>query len=118
MKDVSNDNFVYQSDFDTNGICYAFGSDFGTKEWRNPMEQGLITVDSHGWHDGTCQAKQVVARVSRNDKLYNCTTNNQNGYIRIAFSNASIQPTAYTWRHDAHHTSHHPRNWNFEGSND
>eukprot|EP01083_Nonionella_stella_P100196 282275_1 len=116
MKDVSNDNFVYQSDFDTNGICYAFGSDFGTKEWRNPMEQGLITVDSlHGWY-GSSQAKRVVARDGGTSR--NCTTNNRNGYIRIAFSNASIQPTAYTWRHDAHHTSHHPRNWNFEGSND
>eukprot|EP01083_Nonionella_stella_P049342 131527_1 len=114
MKDVrGRRDFVYQSDFDTNGICYALGTDFGTKEWQNPMEQGLVTVDSlHGW--GTGEAKGVVARVIS----YNYAPDQENGYIRISFTNASIQPTAYTWRHTAFNSSHYPRNWNFEGSND
>eukprot|EP01083_Nonionella_stella_P316879 1151325_1 len=72
MKDVRDDgirrrddenvrNFVYSSDFDRNGICCALGTHFGTKQWRNPMELGLITVhSSSGWEYG--QAKQVVAR--------------------------------------------------------
>eukprot|EP01083_Nonionella_stella_P316877 1151316_1 len=62
MKDVSEGrDFVYSSDFDRNGICCALGTHFGTKQWRNPMELGLITVhSSSGWEYG--QAKQVVAR--------------------------------------------------------
>eukprot|EP01083_Nonionella_stella_P271788 921307_1 len=38
--------FVYESDFDTNGICYAIGSNYGQKQFTNPHTQGLITVKS------------------------------------------------------------------------
>eukprot|EP01083_Nonionella_stella_P147660 466309_1 len=78
------------------------------------MERGLITVHSStGWESG--EAKQVVAREVNGA---NNTNNKENGRIVICFKNGSIQPTAYTWRHDAYHNSHYPRNWDFEGSND
>eukprot|EP01083_Nonionella_stella_P030463 83482_1 len=114
MKDVDDSrHFIYQFDFDTNGICYAFATHFGTKQWHNPMEDGAITVDSlHGWYTG--EAKQVLARKVN---CGNCTKNKENGYIRICFNNGSVQPTAYTWRHDTCRGGY-PRNWDFEGSND
>eukprot|EP01083_Nonionella_stella_P005316 15363_1 len=77
------------------------------------MDLCLITVhSSNGWEDG--EAKQVVAREG-ND--YNCTNDEENVSIVICFNNGSIQPTAYTWRHDAYHSCY-PRNWDFSGSND
>eukprot|EP01083_Nonionella_stella_P141939 438233_1 len=124
MKDVRDDgirrrddenvgNFVYSSDFDRNGICCALGTHFGSKQWRNPMELSLITVhSSNGWLYG--QAKQVVAREVNGD---NCTWSNENVSIVICFNNGSIQPTAYTWRHDTL-SGFYPVNWDFSGSND
>eukprot|EP01083_Nonionella_stella_P166336 555881_1 len=111
MKDVRDDgirrrddenvrNFVYSSDFDRNGICCALGTHFGTKQWRNPMELGLITVHSSNEVNG-----------------FNHTYNEENVSIVICFNNGSIQPTAYTWRHDTLGDGY-PRNWDFSGSND
>eukprot|EP01083_Nonionella_stella_P196645 723362_1 len=39
-------DIVHSWDFEGKcyGICYALGTHFGTKQWRNPMELGLITV--------------------------------------------------------------------------
>eukprot|EP01083_Nonionella_stella_P074409 201855_1 len=109
MKDVCDDDgrdFVYQSDFDTNGICYALCTNFGTKQWQNPMELGLITVDAlHGWELG--KAEQVVAR-EVNDGNY--TKGKKNDYISICFKNCTIQPTHYTWRQDTYNGDY-PRNW-------
>eukprot|EP01083_Nonionella_stella_P231150 816498_1 len=117
MKDLNKKekvrDFVYSSDFDSNGICCALGTHFVTKQWRNPMELGLITVhSSNGWWYG--QAKQVVAR-EVND--WNCTNSKENVSIVMCFNNGSIQPTAYTWRHDTL-SAWYPRNWDFSGSND
>eukprot|EP01083_Nonionella_stella_P196643 723358_1 len=90
MKDVCDGkDFVYSSDFDRDGICYALGTHFGTEQWRNPMERGLITVhSSNGWQQG--QAKQVVAREVNGA---NNTNNKENGRIVICFKTGSIQPT-------------------------
>eukprot|EP01083_Nonionella_stella_P185459 676287_1 len=78
------------------------------------MEQGLVTVYSlHGW--GCCGAKGVVARDATS--CGNHTSNTQNGHISISFTNASIKPTSYTWRHDGN-GGYYPRNWDLEASND
>eukprot|EP01083_Nonionella_stella_P182713 658098_1 len=47
--------FVYESDFDTNGICYAIGCNDGQKQFSNPHNQGLITIKSSKWSSGTVE---------------------------------------------------------------
>eukprot|EP01084_Bolivina_argentea_P173981 301367_1 len=34
--------FVYESDYDKNGICYFLGCNFGKEQWVNPAERGLV----------------------------------------------------------------------------
>ena len=46
---VSEKDFVYESDYDGNGVVYWVGTKYGTeKEWKNPSQRGLIKVDSSG----------------------------------------------------------------------
>ena len=46
----SEKEFVYERDYDGNGIIHWVGTKYGTeKEWQNPSERGLIKVDSSGW---------------------------------------------------------------------
>ena len=32
-------SLVYESDFDDNGLIYLLGTDFKSKEWKNPAEK-------------------------------------------------------------------------------
>merc|ERR1712154_246125 len=49
--------FVYESDYDGNGVVYWVGTKYGTeKEWQNPSKRGLIRVDSSGWGRGSVDA--------------------------------------------------------------
>eukprot|EP01083_Nonionella_stella_P170362 579596_1 len=52
FKTLSHKAFVYVSDFDTNGICYAIGSNYGQKQFSNPHTQGLIIIKSSRWANG------------------------------------------------------------------
>eukprot|EP01083_Nonionella_stella_P107324 310704_1 len=45
FKTLSPKRFVYKSDFDRNGICYAIGS-IGNKQFCNPHTQGLVRINS------------------------------------------------------------------------
>eukprot|EP01083_Nonionella_stella_P060559 158105_1 len=108
--------FVYQSDFDTNGILYALGSSYGDEEWSNPAVKGFVTVTSNGWHYGNDNILNVVGRKFKGSC---CTKNVAHSWFCVDFgANIKIKPSAYTLRHDAHGAGHVIRTWNFEGSND
>eukprot|EP01084_Bolivina_argentea_P110829 197829_1 len=106
-------HFVYQSDFDTNGICYALGSNYGKNAWQNPSDQGLINVTaSTKWNNGS--KKDIVSRTS----VGNSNTDSVvNGWIMIDFTKLTIKPTAYSLR-ASDINGHFLRTWNLEGSQD
>eukprot|EP01083_Nonionella_stella_P166120 554419_1 len=113
FKTLSHKVFVYESDFDTNGICYAIGTNYGEKQFSNPHTQGLTTFNSSKWDQG--RVEQILGRV---EQPFNCYSDNiQNAWFSIDFgANMKVKPTHYTLRHSGQ-ASHYLRTWNFEGSN-
>eukprot|EP01083_Nonionella_stella_P309779 1098337_1 len=105
--------FVYESDFDTNGVCYAIGSNYGQKEFTNPHSEGLITINAVRWNGG--KAEQILGRV---EQSFACNSNAiENSWFSVDFgANVMVKPTHYTLRHD-NNNDHFLRSWNFEGSN-
>eukprot|EP01083_Nonionella_stella_P159536 520522_1 len=103
--------FVYESDFDTNGICYAIGSNFGQKEFSNPHHQGLITMKSSKWGCVNEVFEQILGRV---EKPFGCYSDGyENSWFSVNFgANVKIKPTHYTLRHGTGN-SHYLRMWNF-----
>eukprot|EP01084_Bolivina_argentea_P316733 549097_1 len=95
-------DFIYSSDFDKNGICYALG---GRRE---------IDVRAE-WNYGT--GESILRRNAKSSFKHNSTRNNKNGAIYIDFKSKLIAPTAYSWRHDGV-ACDYPLNWNFEASID
>eukprot|EP01084_Bolivina_argentea_P105421 188770_1 len=108
--------FVYESDFDVNGICYAIGSNYGQKQFSNPHTQGLVTVKSSKWYSGNKPVEQILGRVE--EPFYCFSENIQNSWFSVDFgANVKIKPTHYTLRHSGKWSGHYLRMWNFEGSN-
>eukprot|EP01083_Nonionella_stella_P287536 978778_1 len=120
--DQKYESFVYQSDFDTNGICYYLATNNNQRQWTNPADQGVIAVTSSGMSSGTHNKF-----LDREATLENFTNNTANQWFCVDFgAKLRIKPTAYTLRKDTYNPvqSGNPkqagyiRNWNFEGSND
>eukprot|EP01083_Nonionella_stella_P195932 721256_1 len=107
--------FVYQSDFDTNGICYALGTTFGQNEWTNPAQLKLINVKASKPKQDSKPINCVVGR-----SLVRCLTDfDESASITIHFGKRlKIKATHYTLRHFESRDTEALRNWNFEGSND
>ena len=112
--------FVYQSDFDNHGLCYALGSNFGKKAWANPATAGLVTV-TPSKKKGDSQSMDAVCGRS----TVRCVTDvgadadGQRPWITIDFSKSGkIAPTHYTLRHYISWNIEALRSWVLEASND
>eukprot|EP01083_Nonionella_stella_P069682 185914_1 len=85
--------FVYESDFDTNGICYAIASNYGQKPFSNPHDQGLITIKSSEWamYLYSKPVEQILGRVEIPFGCYSeCS---QNSWFSVDFgANVKIKP--------------------------
>eukprot|EP01083_Nonionella_stella_P122150 367356_1 len=102
--------FVYESDFDTNGICYAIGSNYGQKQFTNPHTQGLITVKSSKWHPSYHPVEQILGRVEQ--PFYCYSDGIRNSWFSVDFgANVKIKPTHYTLRHSGSYSSNYLRMW-------
>eukprot|EP01083_Nonionella_stella_P188595 695489_1 len=75
--------FVYKSDFDRNGICYAIGSNYGQKQFSNPHTQGLVTVKSSKWCSGWKPVEQILGRVEQ--PFYCYSSDIQNSWFSVDF---------------------------------
>eukprot|EP01084_Bolivina_argentea_P180847 312417_1 len=140
-------NFIYESNYDRNGICYFLGTHFGSQQWRNPAYRGAITLNCNtGWASGclydmlertpryslTCHAKKEEIKL-RNDNYYQYLKDmkernecKQNICITIDFgSKLRITPNCYTLMVSSarrmvssSHVFGYLRYWNLEASND
>ena len=110
----SDREFVYENDYDGNGVVYWVGTKYGTeKKWKNPSKRGLIRVDSSGW--GTDNIDAMVAKEACREFSENIV----GAWASIEFvDGVTVRPTKYTLSHET--ASHYLclRSWVFEGSND
>eukprot|EP01084_Bolivina_argentea_P142516 250370_1 len=112
---VTNDkDFIYESDFDTNGILYALGTGFGSKEYTLPLD--IVKVEtcfimSNGGHE--------AAFIGQQDKSTIATkTNVPSPWYSVDFVVFKIKPTRYSLRYCCDFGRQRPLNWEFQGSND
>eukprot|EP01083_Nonionella_stella_P080141 220057_1 len=115
--DFNEKAFVYEHDYDTNGIVYFLGTNFGEEQWENPSERGLIALNSlSGWNAGS--VNDMVGRTCNQSWSYHKTENN---WITIDFGEKlKVKPTGYTLQYSNNEGAceWYLRNWNLEGSND
>ena len=111
--------FIYQSDFDNNGICHFFGTNFSTEPWQNPVDRGLIKIEVYPkyWTSfGRVYGKDsdVLSR-----KTVNCWVHGkENNWFCIIFpDNIKITPNKYSLKHSSGGYNQVLRNWNIWGSN-
>jgi len=104
--------FVYRSDFDTNGVICWLGTELGTKSFENPSLSGKVKVARSS--DGSGQAKDAI---NREPATYTSTNYGSGQWYSFNISPHSLIPTHYTLRHDASDGGF-IRNWVFQGSND
>eukprot|EP01083_Nonionella_stella_P080144 220064_1 len=116
-QDFEEKAFVYEHDYDTNGIVYFLGTNFGEEQWENPSERGLIALNSlSGWNAGS-----VNDMVGRTCNQSFSKTSAENNWIAIDFGEKlKVKPTGYTLQYSNNEGAceWYLRNWNLEGSND
>eukprot|EP01083_Nonionella_stella_P174299 603837_1 len=117
-QDFEEKAFVYEHDYDTNGILYFLGTNYGIGQWRNPAERGLIAIsllDDTDFIVGSIN--DMVGRTCT--QTY--TNENEHNWVAIDFgAKLKIKPTGYTLQYGNTRggCEWYLRNWNFEGSND
>jgi len=117
--------FVYERDYDGNGIVHWVGTMYGEEEWKNPSERGLINVESSKWANGSveamvankaCNAYSASASINRR---VNRKTHREHSWASVEFvGGVMVRPTKYTLSHRTGSASHYLRSWVFEGSCD
>ena len=112
--------FIFESDFDENGIMYYLGTSYiyGKNEWINPVTKRL-EMKSSEWEGG--DINDIVGRTFP-DGCHSWTVSNSWFSIELS-DELKINVMSYSLRHDdndpnGNYMSNFLRNWNFEGSND
>ena len=104
--------FVYQSDFDDNGIIHWLGTNRGTSSWMNPADRGLVVVDGTKKASNGLDYKHVLGK-----QVVRCATDGvERAYITIDLKNVYVKPTKYSLRHYASHDTEALRTWELHGS--
>ena len=106
--------YVYQSDFDHNGIIYNLSTDNGTKPFTNAAIAGKVVVQASSLMPDSAPISDFVDR-----KVVRLVTKPQpDSWMMIDFINKAVIPTHYSLRHYSTWDVEALRNWNLEGSND
>lgn len=108
---------TYQSDGDTNGVCYWIGTNYGTEAWVNPHAAERVVVSKSGASNADLNfVERMVDRIA-ND----VGTNNQpNSWIKIDLGITNkLTINYYSLRgRTGQYNDNYPRNWKLQGSND
>lgn len=98
-------NFVYESDFDTNGILYYIGTDFGVKDCHeNPYDTGKILIQAtSGYYnitgsscDGRNTLSDILQRTQYDSRVCCTATGNDNNFFILDFQDISVFTTHVT----------------------
>eukprot|EP01083_Nonionella_stella_P159539 520531_1 len=108
--------FVYESDFDENGIVYGLATEWGALPWHNPALNGWISMKSSNVQE---DSKPVSALVGRQTIRFLCDGYElKTAWFSLDFAELRICPTYYTLRHYATWNVEALRYWVLEGSID
>ena len=109
-----NREFIYQSDFDTNGIIYYLGSQGGTAAWTNPADLGAVEITSTELATNSLSTASFIGR-----EVVRCVTRNvASAFFCVDLKTHTVRPTKYTLRHYSSWDTEALRNWRFEASLD
>eukprot|EP01083_Nonionella_stella_P007999 23029_1 len=106
--------FKYKTDFDTNGIVYWLGCNYGTSPtWMNPSLCGLVEVTASSVMQDSKPLYSVVG-----DEVVRCVTRPiADQWIMIEFMDIAIIPTHYALRHYNTWDVEALRNWSLQARN-
>eukprot|EP01084_Bolivina_argentea_P061098 111674_1 len=79
-KDFNNKQFEYRWDYDTRGIMYLIGTNYGTETWVNPAERGLVTLKSSEWEYG--RIEDMVGR----SVVFSYSSRKNNAWVSIGIN--------------------------------
>jgi hypothetical protein len=104
-------DFIYDYDFDDNGVLFYLGSYAKTRPWQNPHILGKAQAFASSVGFG--KIEDFLTRTANNLR----TGNEPNSYLGVDIGNRYILPSAYSLR-NRHSKSHVCFNWQLEGSRD
>jgi E3 ubiquitin-protein ligase HECTD1 len=104
--------FVYESDFDTNGLLFWLGTNGKTTEYVNPHTSGKVVVTASSVNNGTLEGFIGHAQPDGAHE----TDREPMSFVAVQFP-LPVVVTRYTLRHGWHSGEYRLQNWNFEGSN-
>lgn len=104
----------YQSDFDKNGFFYFISTKERKQDWKNPLDDRLITVTPSSSKFGKINSIFEM----RNVEFYTDDIKGSFVIINIEGSGFKLCPNAYTIKHGYNFGSFMLKNWNLEGSMD
>merc|ERR1712228_381609 len=107
-------SFEYKEDFDTNGIFYALGTDFGKNAYENPAKTGKVEIKSTALHKNSQPNYEFIGR----NKTKTFTQDVKGAFFSVNFGAYGMKVTHYTLRHYISKAEFNLRNWEFQGSND
>ena len=115
LNHLTDKHFIYEHDFDTNGLLYFIGTMGATHKWQNPMSQGLVHVSSSSLGTRSESLSSIVGR-----STVRCLTSAHsiNPWFQIELpQNIQIKLTHYTIRHYKTYNLEALRSWKLQGSN-
>eukprot|EP01083_Nonionella_stella_P254505 874454_1 len=103
-----------ESELDEDGILYHIATFDKTKEYKNPMELGLIKVTAKSIQPDSLPVHHACGRAA-----VRCVSRREpDCWFQFDLLNRSVRPTHYKLRHYKSWDTEALRNWRFEGSND
>ena len=115
---MSNQTFVYGSDFDDAGLLYFLGTNGGSSAWQNPAKIGLVKVSSAA---GSAVGNFKLDVTDRHNKDCSTGTKRKDTELTVELPEP-FELSHYTIKHG--YSSASPsgtgslRNWELQGSND
>jgi hypothetical protein len=105
-------DFIYEHDFDTNGVFYFLGTYGHKRPWQNPHALGQVQCFTSSIGNG--KVEDIVGRYSVNCR----TLNEPYSFFGIDLGvGRQLAPTCYSLKNRNSET-HVLMNWHFEASND
>lgn len=111
---TGSESFVYQEDFDGNGIVSFLATSGGRELYLNPAVRGRLGVTS-----SSIMSDSMPATAAVGNETVRCVTKPlRDSWFEFDFKDITIQPTHYTLRHYLSWDTEALRSWVLEGSND
>ncbi|KAG2393186.1 hypothetical protein C9374_009763 [Naegleria lovaniensis] len=105
--------FIYEKDFDTNGILYWLGTNYSQETYVNPIDRGLMTVSASASYE-VGKAQDLISHEPAKCNL----VGKANTQINLKFETLKIMPTKYTLRHTMSRDGEALRYWTLSASVD